>query len=67
MIITIKPFDQMTVSELRAELSMWDRSLGLRNRFGSGFGTGLRVAQECRDACAAMLARREREATGRAA
>jgi len=57
MNITAKPFDQMTLPELRHELRYWDQIIGKR----VGWGSALHVAIEFRKECAAMIARREKE------
>ena len=57
MIIEDKPFDQMTLAELRDELKYWDQIIGNR----AGWASALHVAIEFRRECAAMIVRREKE------
>jgi hypothetical protein len=58
MNITAKPFDQMTLAELRKEHKYWNEIIGNRTE---GWGSALHVAIEFKKECAAMIARREKE------
>lgn len=64
MALADKPFDQMTLDELRAELAQWDDRIA-RGVFSSG--TALKLALTCRNLCARWMARRETEVVGVAA
>jgi hypothetical protein len=57
MIIDAKPFDQMTLAELRHEHKYWDEIINN----AIGWGSAYQVAIDFRTGCAAMIARRERE------
>ncbi len=62
MIITVKPFDQMTLPELRAEHRQWVLATQ-----ASAWGEHYENAHICRITLATWIARREREAQGMAA
>lgn len=51
-----KPFDQMSLAELRAEIAHWDDRIA-RGVFSSG--SALTLALTCRNLCAGWIARRE--------
>jgi len=57
MNITAKPFDQMTLPELRHELTYWDEIISN----AIGWGSAYQVAIDFRTGCAAMITRREQE------
>lgn len=50
-----KPFDEMTVAELRAERDYWDRYVNDRENTGPSVG----IARDLRTAFDGMIARRE--------
>lgn len=54
MIAIVKPFEQMSLTELRAELALWDRAC-------AAWTTHVELARHCRAQCAAWIARRESE------
>jgi hypothetical protein len=56
--IVYKSFDDMTLAELRRERQFWDRIIAKALQGD----TGIRDAIDCRLACDAMIARRERRA-----
>ena len=53
-IITVKPYEAMSLAELKTELAYWDRKIG------TGGGV-LQIVLDARDICAAWVARRESE------
>lgn len=55
MMIDAKPFDQMTLAELRHEHKYWDEIINN----AIGWDSGYQVAIDFRKECAAMIARRE--------
>jgi hypothetical protein len=59
MVITVRPFEQMSLRALRAELAMAARALGRAPHCP--------FAQDWRDEIAGWVCRREREQLGRAA
>jgi hypothetical protein len=60
--IHVKPFDQMTLAELRAEHAQWVKATQ-----AGAWGCFYQNAHDCRDVLARWIARREREAEGVAA
>lgn len=64
-IVTDKPFETMSLADLRAELAQWKAATA-----PGGSCVHLPIAHDCREVCAAWVARREaeaREARGEAA
>lgn len=57
MKINPKPFDQMTLDELRRERDHWDEII----RNSMGWNSAIALAEELRLGCDAMIARRERQ------
>ncbi len=55
--VSSKPFHEMTLPELRAELEVWDRKIAEAPRWGAA----LTAAYEFREQCLSWIARRERE------